>query len=252
MLTGLLSAGKTTLLNNLIRDPAASRIAVIMNEFGDVGLDHDLIEQVSGNIVLMHVGCLYCSIRGDLADHDPPAVTAKGGELVFGRLGIETTSIADPGPIVNTMVTDVLIADNCRLDAVVVAAGAAVESNTLDNPFEAVCQVDLVGLLVVTKSDLVTPDACAEFESRLAAISGSASRIRAVHGKPSARDLFGLSAMQPVADDGVLEAAATAILAFPQLFDFIGRWARVRRPKILVEFGHSVLGRRRIHCRIRR
>ncbi|MEO0916590.1 MAG: GTP-binding protein, partial [Pseudomonadota bacterium] len=66
LLTGFLGAGKTTLLNSLIRDPRAGRIAVVMNEFGDVGLDHDLIEEVSGDIVLMHAGCLCCSIRGDL------------------------------------------------------------------------------------------------------------------------------------------------------------------------------------------
>ncbi|MEM0990627.1 MAG: GTP-binding protein [Pseudomonadota bacterium] len=197
LLTGFLGAGKTTLLNNLIRDPAAGRIAVIMNEFGDVGLDHDLIEEVSGDIVLMHAGCLCCSIRGDLAKTMILLLSRrKRGELVFDRLVIETTGIADPGPIVNTMVTDALIADNYRLDGVVVAADAAVGPSTLDNQFEAVCQVAMADLLVVTKSDLVTPDACAEFEARLAAINGSASRLRAVHGKLPASDLFGLSAMR--------------------------------------------------------
>ncbi|MEM8596785.1 MAG: GTP-binding protein [Pseudomonadota bacterium] len=200
LLTGFLGAGKTTLLNHLIHDPDAGRIAVIMNEFGDVGLDHDLIEEVTGDIVLMHAGCLCCSIRGDLAKTMTLLLSRrKRGQLTFDRVVIETTGIADPGPIVNTMVTDPLIADNYRLDGVVVLADAAAGPGTLDKQFEAVSQVAMADLIVVTKTDLVTPAECDRFETRLEALNGSARRVRAEHGRVPVETLFGLSAMHSTA-----------------------------------------------------
>lgn len=200
LLTGFLGAGKTTLLNHLIRDPDAGRIAVIMNEFGDVALDHDLIEEVTDQVVLMHAGCLCCSIRGDLAKTMQHLLSRrKRGELIFDRVVIETTGIAEPGPILNTMVTDPLIADNYRSDGVVVLADAAAGPGTLDRQFEAVSQIAMADLIVVTKSDLVTADACEQFEKRLEKINGSASFIRANHGRVAVDTLFGLSAMRPSA-----------------------------------------------------
>ncbi|MEM1151816.1 MAG: GTP-binding protein, partial [Pseudomonadota bacterium] len=198
LLAGFLGAGKTTLLNKLIQDPSAGRIAVIMNEFGDVGLDHDLIENVRNDVVLMHSGCLCCSIRGDLAKTMILLLSQlKRGELFFDRLVIETTGIADPAPIVNTMVTDALIADNYRLDGVVVLADAATGLQTLDKHFEVVSQIAMADLIVVTKSDLVTPRACEQFESRLSTINGSARCLRAEFGNVPIESLFGLSAMTP-------------------------------------------------------
>lgn len=200
LLTGFLGAGKTTLLNHLIGNPDAGRIAVIMNEFGDVGLDHDLIEEVTGDIVLMHAGCLCCSIRGDLAKTMTLLLSRrKRGELTFDHVIIETTGIADPGPIMNTMVTDALIADNYRLDGVVVLADAATGPQTFDKQFEAVNQIAMADLIVVTKTDLVTRGACEEFESRLEGINSSARRIKADHGRVPIDTLFGLTAMRPSA-----------------------------------------------------
>ena len=200
LLTGFLGSGKTTLLNHLIRDPAAGRIAVIMNEFGDVGLDHDLIEEVTGDTVLMHAGCLCCSIRGDLAKTMSLLLSRrKQGELIFDRVIIETTGIADPGPILNTMVTDALISDNYRTDGVVVLADAAAGPQTLDKQFEAVSQIAMADLIVLTKADLVTPQECEQFETRLEGINGAARRIMADHGRVPIDALFGLSAMRPSA-----------------------------------------------------
>lgn len=197
LLTGFLGAGKTTLLNRLISDPDAGRIAVIMNEFGDVALDHDLIEEVSGDIVLMHAGCLCCSIRGDLAKTMIMLLSRrKRGELIFDRVVIETTGIADPRPILNTMVTDALIADTYRIDGVVTLADAATGQDTLDKQFEAVSQIAMADLIVVTKSDLVTPGACKRFETRLDKINGAAQRVKADHGRVPIAALFGLSAMR--------------------------------------------------------
>lgn len=97
LLTGFLGAGKTTLLNQLIRDPSAGRIAVIMNEFGDVGLDHDLIEEATEETVLLQSGCLCCAVLGDLAETlGALAARRDAGELAFDRVVIETSGIADP------------------------------------------------------------------------------------------------------------------------------------------------------------
>lgn len=197
LLTGFLGAGKTTLLNNLIRDPDAGKIAVIMNEFGDVGLDHDLIEEITEDTILMHAGCLCCSIRGDLAKTMILLLSRKKrGELDFDRVVIETTGIADPGPILNTMVTDRLIAPNFRADGVVTLADAATGPATLDRQSEAVHQIAIADMIVLTKTDLVASDDLERFVERLDGINPTAKRITAEHGRLSTGRLFGLSAMR--------------------------------------------------------
>ncbi|MEL6197641.1 MAG: GTP-binding protein [Pseudomonadota bacterium] len=197
LLTGFLGAGKTTLLNHLIRDPDAGRIAVIMNEFGDVGLDHDLIEEVTEDTILMHAGCLCCSIRGDLAKTMILLLSRKKrGELDFDRVVIETTGIADPGPILNTIVTDRMIAPNFRTDGVVTLADAATGLQTLDTQFEAVRQIAMADLIILTKTDLVTLEERERYERRLQDINGSAPRVSAEHGRVPTGNLFGLSAMR--------------------------------------------------------
>ncbi|MEM0944372.1 MAG: GTP-binding protein [Pseudomonadota bacterium] len=219
LLTGFLGAGKTTLLNHLVSHPDMGRIAVIMNEFGDVGLDHDLIEEVSGDIVLMHAGCLCCSIRGDLAKTMILLLSQrKRGRLVFDHLVIETTGIADPRPILNTLVTDDLIADNYRLDGVVTLADASTGLQTLETQFEAVSQVAMADLLVVTKADLVTEAACARYEARLAEINGAARQIRAAHGEVPIEALFGLSAMRSEATSAEI-ASWLGAGAYPEYRD---------------------------------
>ncbi|MEM6942805.1 MAG: GTP-binding protein [Pseudomonadota bacterium] len=200
LLTGFLGAGKTTLLNHLLRDRDAGRIAVIMNEFGEVGLDHDLIEEITEDTILLHAGCLCCSIRGDLAKTLVDLFARmKRGELAFDRVLIETTGIADPGPILNTMVTDSFIAPHFRVDGVVTLADAATGPQTLDTQFEAVHQIAMADLIVLTKTDLVTPEDRAVFETRLGGLNGTARRITADHGRVPTSAVFGLSAMQKTA-----------------------------------------------------
>ena len=197
LLTGFLGAGKTTLLNNLIRDPKAGRIAVIMNEFGDVGLDHDLIEESTEETVLMQSGCLCCTIRGDLAKTLGALMARKKrGDLAFDRVVIETTGIADPGPILHTLVVDDLIAPCFRMDGVVTLADAATGPRTLDRQFEAVHQIAMADVIILTKTDLVTPQEAAEFGKRLDRINNSARHVRADQGRVPINTLFGLSAMR--------------------------------------------------------
>ncbi|WP_297770953.1 GTP-binding protein [uncultured Roseovarius sp.] len=212
LLTGFLGAGKTTLLNHLIRDPEAGRIAVVMNELGDVGLDHDLIEEATEETVLMQSGCLCCTIRGDLARTMASLMARKTrGELAFGRVVIETTGIADPGPILHTMVVDDLIAPCYRMDGVVTLADAATGPRTLDEQFEAVNQIAMADLIVITKADLVAPYELERFEKRVAGINATARRVRAEHGRVPIGTLFGRSAMRAsVTTDDILEWLGTS------------------------------------------
>ncbi len=197
LLTGFLGAGKTTLLNHLIRDPEAGRIAVIMNEFGDVGLDHDLIEEATEETVLLQSGCLCCAILGDLAKTLATLIAKRAaGNVNFDRVVIETSGIADPGPIVHTLATDRLIAQAFRLDGVVTLADAATGMRTLDQQFEAVHQVAIADVLILSKTDLVERFDLSRFEKRLERLNASARRIRADHGKVPVGTLFGLSAMR--------------------------------------------------------
>ena len=207
LLTGFLGAGKTTLLNHLIRDPEAGRIAVIMNELGDVGLDHDLIEEATEETILMQSGCLCCSIRGDLAKPLASLMARrKRDELAFDRVVIETTGIADPGPILHTLVIDDVIAPHYRLDGVVTVADAANGPRTLDAQFEAVSQVAMADLLLITKADLVTPDALDRFKARLSMINGTARQVRADRGQVAPGCLFNLTAMrESVTTAGVMD-----------------------------------------------
>jgi len=197
LLTGFLGSGKTTLLNHLIRDPDAGRIAVIMNEFGDVGLDHDLIEEATEETILMQSGCICCTIRGDIAKTLGALMARlKRGELAFDRIVIETTGIADPGPILHTLVMDADIAPYFRMDGVVTLADAATGPATLDKQFEAVHQIAVADLVIVSKSDLVTPAQSKRFEDRIENINVTARRLRADHGRVPPKVLFGLSGMR--------------------------------------------------------
>jgi G3E family GTPase len=198
LLTGFLGAGKTTLLNAILAEATGPKIAVIVNEFGEAGLDHDLIEAVDEEIVLMQSGCLCCSVRGDLARTMAGLIDRRrAGKIAFDRVVIETTGLADPAPILQTLVVDPFLARTVRMDGVVTLVDAAAGPQTLDRQFEAVSQVAMADLLVLSKADLVDPDAASSFEARLGTLNPTARILRASKGKlpPSALwELTGLRA----------------------------------------------------------
>jgi len=197
LLTGFLGAGKTTLLNHLITDPGAGRIAVIMNEFGATGLDHDLIEASTEETILMQSGCLCCTFRGDISKTLGSLMARKKrGELSFDRIVIETTGIAEPAPILHTIVVDDLIAPYYRMDGVVTVADAATGRATLAKQAEAVSQIAMADLIVMTKADLVSKDDLTDYEAQVNRINSSAPRIYAEHGQVPPGALFGLSALR--------------------------------------------------------
>jgi G3E family GTPase len=181
VLTGFLGAGKTTLLNRLLKAPPPcppplaqgksndppplegregdlSQTAVIINEFGEVGLDHLLVEHVDDGIVLLSTGCLCCTLRGDLIDALERLLRSlDNGRAVFSRVIVETTGLADPAPVLHVLMTHPYLVMRYRLDGIVTVVDAVNGPATLDAHAEAVKQVAVADRLVLTKTDLIPP-----------------------------------------------------------------------------------------------
>ena len=169
ILTGFLGAGKTTLLNSLLKHPQMSNSAVIINEFGEVGIDHLLVETTGDNVFEMASGCLCCTIRGDLVDTltDLIGRRDKGTVSAFDRIVIETTGLADPAPILHTFMNHPFLVQRLRLEGIITVVDAVNGDASLDAHEEAVKQVAVADRIVLTKADLLTGK---EGESRLLAI----------------------------------------------------------------------------------
>jgi G3E family GTPase len=207
LITGYLGAGKTTLLNAMLRDAAAGRIAVIVNEFGDVGLDHDLIVETTEETVLLSSGCMCCTVRGDLVQALEGLIgKRRAGELDFDRIVIETTGLADPAPILHTLIVTPGLGAALRMDGVVTVCDAVNGPATLDRGFESVQQVAMADVLVLSKTDLVTPAQAARFRARLAALAPGARIVTATRGAVALTELFGHGA--PEMDGALPEAEA--------------------------------------------
>jgi len=157
VLTGFLGSGKTTLLNKLLRRPELADTAVIINEFGEIGLDHLLVEKSNDEgMVTLNSGCLCCTVRGDLVRTMSELFLkrAKGEVTPFKRMVVETTGLADPAPILHTLMTDPLLASRYRLDGVVTTVDGVNGASTLDNHEEAVKQAAVADRLLLTKVDI--------------------------------------------------------------------------------------------------
>jgi G3E family GTPase len=192
VLTGFLGSGKTTALNHLLRQPGMGRAMVIVNEFGEIGLDHELIESVDEDTVLLQSGCLCCTIRNDLVDtlQNLAGRRERGEVPAFDRVLIETTGLADPGPILQALMTDRMVSSRFRLDGVIATVDAVVGEATLDRHVEAVRQAALADRLVLTKTDLAAEGDCAAMERRLRAINPAAPILRASQGALDPAQLF--------------------------------------------------------------
>ena len=216
VITGFLGSGKTTLLANLLRDPALARTAVIVNEFGEVGLDHLLVEASDEEIVLLDSGCLCCSVRGDLVRTAGSLLArrAAGAIAPFERIVIETTGLADPAPVLQALMTDPAIADSLCLDSVIATVDAAAGAATLDAHPESVKQAAIADRIVVTKTDLSDPAANGLLE-RLRALNPAAPKLTAVHGAVDASRLFGGGIYDAQGADVRRWLAAEAVLHDP-------------------------------------
>lgn len=184
VLTGFLGSGKTTLLNRLLDDPNFRNAAVLINEFGDISIDHLLVEKIDETTVLLDSGCVCCSVRGDLVEamRGLIAKRADGRVPPFDRLVIETTGLADPAPIVHTLMSDPLIAGQYRLDGLVTCVDAVLGQGTLDEHPEAVKQAAIADRLVITKTDMTDAAEVAALTARLKALNPAARILTAQSG----------------------------------------------------------------------
>jgi G3E family GTPase len=200
LLTGFLGSGKTTVLNHVLKQPDMAATAVIVNEFGEIGLDHLLVEKATDDVVLLNSGCLCCTVRSDIVDTLLNLYTGRAaGKLPnFVRVVIETTGLADPAPILHTLISDPLIAARYALDGVVATVDAANGAGTLDRQFEAVKQAAVADRLLLTKTDLAGGAAAAALKERLTALNPSAPVFEVSHGAVDPARLFGLGFYDPL------------------------------------------------------
>jgi G3E family GTPase len=184
VVSGFLGSGKTTLLRNLLLDPEAGEIAVIVNEFGEVGIDHHLVRKTDVRTTLLRNGCVCCSMRDDLSEALRHLLSQRerGSIPRFGRVVIETTGLADPAPILHTIVAEPVVRNHFRVERVVTTIDAVNGASNLDSYGEALRQVAAADHLIVTKLDLATPDVTEDLKAKLRSINPAATVVEASFG----------------------------------------------------------------------
>ena len=185
VITGFLGSGKSTLVKRLLTRPEMNRVAVIVNEFGEVGIDNELISEVSENMTLLSNGCLCCTVRTDLEETLRELfIKRRAGEIIdFTRVVIETSGMADPTPVVHTLLTDGMVFARYRLDGVVTLIDAVNGPGQLKDFPEAGKQVALADRMIITKTDLVQPEEVAALRADLAQANPYAAIHTAVQGE---------------------------------------------------------------------
>jgi G3E family GTPase len=185
VITGFLGSGKTTLLRRLLCHPGMNRAAVIINEFGDVALDHELVAASSEQTMLLSNGCLCCTLRTDLQETLRELfVKRRAGEVIdFDRVFVETSGLADPTPVLHTLQTDGLLGAQYRLNGVVTLVDAVNGMGQLDAMPEAVKQAAVADRLVITKSDIADGNTVLRLQQRLRAMNPFALLTTAVDGE---------------------------------------------------------------------
>ncbi len=184
VLTGFLGSGKTTLLRHLLRQPEFSRTAVIINEFGEIGLDHDLVEASTDSFIALNTGCLCCKVRSDLVETLDDMLRRRDHGTVppFTRVVIETSGLADPAPILHTLMTEASIAGRLALSGVVATVDAVTGAQTLRREAISLKQVALADRIVLTKTDLAGTDRTS-VRGRIAELNPTAPVTIALHGR---------------------------------------------------------------------
>lgn len=188
VLTGFLGAGKTTLLNRLLKDPALVDTAVIINEFGDVAIDHLLVEQATDGIIQLSDGCLCCTVRGELVDTLADLVDRlqTGKVSALKRVVIETTGLADPVPVLQSIIAHPVLMQAFRLDGVITVVDAVNGEATLDAHVEAVKQAAVADRILLTKTELAEDPRAAALASRLRGLNPAAPILMSDGAAPAA------------------------------------------------------------------
>ncbi|MFK0277381.1 CobW family GTP-binding protein [Ensifer sp. NPDC090286] len=207
ILTGFLGAGKTTLLNRLLKDPDLSDTAVIINEFGDVSIDHLLVEASSDGVIELSDGCLCCTVRGELVDTlaDLMDRMQTGKIKPLKRVVIETTGLADPAPVLQSVIGNPIIAQNFRLDGVVTVVDAVNGLQTIANHEEALKQVAVADRIVISKASLAEVSERDALTARIRALNPRAPLIDGDSAEAGRAELFDCGLYDPsskIADVG--------------------------------------------------
>ncbi|MDC1382820.1 GTP-binding protein [Candidatus Puniceispirillum sp.] len=185
VLTGFLGSGKTTVLNYLTQQPSLKRALLLINEFGEIGIDSDLVTRVSDDVVIeMSSGCICCSIRSDITDTLTKALRrfSKEDHFLFDRVIIETTGLADPAPIIQTLMAEPKISSHFYLQGVVATVDAVNGGGTLDKQIEAVKQVAVADQVLVTKTDLADKITLERLQNRVRLLNPAAPQVLAKNG----------------------------------------------------------------------
>ncbi|WP_024587812.1 GTP-binding protein [Aliihoeflea sp. 2WW] len=179
LLTGFLGSGKTTLLQRLLTDPAMASAAVLINEFGEVGLDHHLLDRIDDNVVLMKSGCICCTVRGEIADAllGLHSQRARGEIPWFDRVVIETTGLADPFPALSTIQSHPVLRSHFSIANVVTTVDAVNGQKQLADRLEAVRQIGAADVVVITKTDLADEARTADLRAALARLNPTARQV---------------------------------------------------------------------------
>ena len=216
LITGFLGSGKTTLLRELLADPALGETAVLVNELGEIALDHHLLSRIDERTVVLASGCICCTIRADLADElrDLEARRSRGEIPGYERVAIETTGLADPAPILSTLLSDPMVEAHYRVDGIVTTVDAVHGVAQLRDQPEAAKQAAVADRLLLTKTDLVEAAQLAELRRRLARVNPAAEQIEVRHGRLSAREVIGIAERVEAApgDDALRFGNAVAAL----------------------------------------
>ncbi len=224
LITGFLGSGKTTLLNRALGDPRMARSLVLVNEFGEVGLDHLFMEQVGGDMVLLQSGCVCCTIQGDL-DRTLREIAqrrAAGTAPPFDRVLLETTGLADPAPILQLLLNHPMISHDYRLDGVVATVDALNGARQLDEHPEALKQAAVADRLIVSKTDMADVSTNAQLRARLERLNPGAALYEVVQGEIDPALLF---------DSGPFDANGKS--------DQVRQWLNVEAHEHKHEHGHE-------------
>jgi G3E family GTPase len=191
VLTGYLGAGKTTLLNRILSEPHGKKFAVIVNEFGEIGIDNELVVDADEEVFEMNNGCICCTVRGDLVRIIDALMRRKGK---FDAIIVETTGLADPAPVAQTFFIDEQVGAKTKLDAVVTVADAKWLKERLKDAPEAKNQIAFADVIVINKTDLVAPEELRELEARIRAINPYATLHRTQRAQVDIAEVLGRNA----------------------------------------------------------
>lgn len=194
ILTGYLGAGKTTLLNRILAEKHHQKIAVIVNEYGEVGIDNQLVVDADEEILEMNNGCICCTVRGDLIRILRTLVfSMEQGKVKFDRVLIETTGLADPAPVARTFFMDELLSEKFEVDSIVTVVDSKHITRHLDGYDEAQEQIAFADVIILNKTDLVSNDDLQSLERRLTNLNPTAKRLYAQNCNINLRDILGIN-----------------------------------------------------------